>query len=73
MGYAQSFKVDLIAIIQQNIEIIGTIKAILFSSFQLFVYIMLRVIEKAKFLTGPRPRGLKARKGQSSRARKIPD
>ena len=49
VGYAQSFKVDLIAMMQQKIETIGIIKAI-FSSFQLFVYIMLRVLEKAKFL-----------------------
>ena len=39
LGYAQSFKVDLIAIMQQNIEIIGTIKAILFPPFS-FLFIL---------------------------------
>ena len=40
VGYAQLFKVDLIAMMQQKIETIGIIKAI-FPPFSLFVYIML--------------------------------
>ena len=40
VGYAESFKVVLIAIMQQNIKTISTIKAIVFL-LQLFIYIML--------------------------------
>ena len=39
VGYAQSFKVDLIAMMQQKIETIGIIKAILFPPFS-FLFIL---------------------------------
>ena len=47
VGYAQSFKVDLIAMMQQKIETIGIIKAISFQPFCLYYAVSLG---KDKFL-----------------------
>ena len=62
VGYAQSFKVDLIAIMQQNIDTIGMIKAIVISPLSFLFILCYAFYKKLNLWQGAHPRGVKVKK-----------